>query len=114
MIWQTIFAPKCWKKMSILVFLACLNVRTQTYNGCPSMPSPPWQNSVGSHIILYWARTDDPADDFRSKMMETNILACLVDLLRSKVSDVSQLSIDAIAALAKFGRLTSHFLLCKS
>ena len=70
------------------------------------MPSPPWQNSVGSYIILYCVRTDDPADDFRSNIIETDGLAPPVG------PDIYQSFIDVIVALARFGKLIYYFVLC--
>jgi hypothetical protein len=58
-------------------------------------------------------RTDDPADDFRYIMVETNVLTRLVGLLQDKDSDVRQSAIEAITALAKFGKLIYHFVLCE-
>ena len=58
-------------------------------------------------------RTDDPADDFRSKMLETDVLARLVGLLQVGGSYGCQSSIDVIAVLAKYGRLIYYFVLCE-
>ena len=62
-------------------------------------------------FALYEA--DDPADDIRSKMMETDVLVRLVGLLLDQDSDVRRSSIKAISSLARFGRLTYHFVLCE-
>ena len=104
MIWQITFAPGWWKQMSLLVFFACLKVRTRTYKCHLSMPSPPWQNLVSSYIISYCARTYDPADDFRSKIIETDGLPLVGP-------DIYQSFIDVIVALARFGRLI-YYLYC--
>ena len=56
--------------------------------------------------------TNDPADDFGSKAVDTNILARLFRLLQHQDSDTRQSSIEAIAALAKVGKLICHFVLC--
>ena len=98
--------------MSSFVFLAFLKVRTRTYNKHLSMPSPPWQNSVGSNIILYSVRADDPADDIRSKMVEIDVVARLVGLLQDRHSYGHQSSIKVITTLAKFGRLINRFEPC--
>jgi hypothetical protein len=57
-------------------------------------------------------KTDDPADDFRSKIVETDVLARLVGLLQDQDSGVCQSSIEVIIALAEFGRLINHFVPC--
>ena len=46
-------------------------------------------------------------------MMETDILGHLVGLLEGRGWNVCQSSIGVIAALARFGRLLCHFVLCK-
>ena len=53
--------------------------------------------------------TDDPADDLRSKAVDTNVLARLFGLLQNRGSDIRQSLIEVITALAKFGRLIYHF-----
>ena len=73
-----------------------------------------WRKSVGLFIILYCAKTDELADDFHSKLMETDVLVCLVGLLQDQNSDVRQPSIEAVTALAKIGRLIHHFVLCEA
>ena len=58
---------------------------------------------------------DHLSDDFRSKIAETDVLARLVGLLQDQDSDVDQSSIEiieAITALANFGWLINHFVLC--
>ena len=77
------------------------------------MPSPLWQNSVGYYSIIDCARTNDLADDFRFQMMKTHVLVRLVGLLQHQDSDIRRSSIEAIVALAKFGRLIDHFLPCR-
>jgi hypothetical protein len=62
---------------------------------------------------LYCTKAEDLADGFRSKMVEADILACLVGLLQDGVATVRITSIKAITALAEFGRLIYHFLLCE-
>lgn len=57
-------------------------------------------------------RAHDPIDDFRSKIIKTDVLAYLFSLLTNQSSDVQLSSIEAIAALAKFGRLT-YILYCE-
>ena len=69
---------------------------------------------MGSYVILlYCARTDDPADDFRSKMVETYVLARLRALLEHHNSVVRRTSINAITTLAKSGKLIYHFVVCE-
>jgi hypothetical protein len=58
-------------------------------------------------------KTDNLADNFRSKMVETDVLACLVGQLQVKTAGPPQPSINVISALAKFGRLIYHFVLCE-
>ena len=60
---------------------------------------------------FYCARADDLADDFRYKMIKTDVLARLVGLLQDRFSHVCQSSVDVIVALANFGRLIYHFVL---
>ena len=58
---------------------------------------------------------DHLSDDFRSKMAETDVLPRLVGLLQDQDLDVRQSSIEiieAITALANFGWLINHFVLC--
>jgi hypothetical protein len=62
---------------------------------------------------LYRARTDDSAGDFRSKMVKGDVLAHLFDVLQDKDENARQSAIKVIIALAKFGRLIYHFVLCK-
>ena len=112
-IWQMISTPRWWKQMSLLVFLDCFKIRARTYASHLSKPLLPWQKSVGWDIILYCAKTDDPADNFRSEIVESDVLVHLVDLLQYQNSDECQLSIKAITTLAKFGRLIYQFALCK-
>jgi hypothetical protein len=56
-------------------------------------------------------RIDDPADDFRSKLVEADVLASLFDLLQDDFPHVRRSAIEAITALAKFGGLIYHFVL---
>jgi acetyl-CoA acetyltransferase len=64
---------------------------------------------VRSQVIFDCARTNDSADDFRSKtVVETNILAYLFGLLQNGDAGVSWSSIIAITVLAKFGRFISY------
>jgi hypothetical protein len=58
-------------------------------------------------------RTDDSAEDFRSKMVEADVLARLFGLLQEPGLEVRQSSIEVITALAKFGTLTNYLVLCK-
>ena len=76
------------------------------------MPSPLWQNSVGYYSIIGCAGTNDLADDFRSQIVETDVLVRLVGLLQHQDSDIRQSSIEVITTLAKFGTLIYHFVLC--
>jgi hypothetical protein len=57
-------------------------------------------------------KTDDPADDFRSKMVETDFLARVVGFLQDQDSDVCVSSIGVIIGLAEFGTLINYFVLC--
>jgi HEAT repeat protein len=68
---------------------------------------------IYQYIISYCARTDNPADDFCSKMVEVDVLARLFDVLQDEDKYVNQSAIKVITALAKFGRLIYHFVLCK-
>ena len=113
MIRQTISTLRWWKQMFLLVFLACFNTRTRTYVSHLSKPLLPWLKSVSWYVILYCARTHDPADNFRFKMVEKNVLARLIGLLQDRNSDILQSSIKAIDSLAKFGGLLYRFILCK-
>jgi hypothetical protein len=61
---------------------------------------------------LRCASTDDPTDDFRSKM-EADVLARVFGLLQDPGWGARQLAIAAITAFAKFGRLIYHFVLCE-
>jgi hypothetical protein len=99
--------------MSLLVLLACSKMTTGTYEGHLSAPSPAWQNSVGQSIILDCSRTDEPADDFHFKMVETEVLAGLVGLLEDRDSSAQRLSMGAITTFAEFGRFIYHFGLCE-
>jgi hypothetical protein len=109
MIQQTISA----RKMSLVILLASFKMGTHPREDYLWMPSPPWRNSVGAYIILGCVRTDDPADDFRSKMVEANVLTGLVGLLQDGDSYVQRSSVDAINSLAKFGRLIYRSGLCE-
>ena len=63
---------------------------------------------------LYCAWTDDPTDSFRSRMVETDVLDCLVGLLKDSSDwSIQQSSIKVITALAKSSRLIYHFVLCE-
>ena len=62
---------------------------------------------------MCYVRTDDSADDFYSKVVETNVLTRLFGLLQHQDSDIRQSSIEAIAALAKVGKFICHFVLCE-
>ena len=53
------------------------------------------------------------ADDFRSKMVETDVLAHLFALLEDQDSVVQCSFVNAITTLAKYGRLIYHFVLCE-
>jgi hypothetical protein len=58
-------------------------------------------------------KTDNPADNLRSKMVETDVLAHLVHLLQYEDLEERWSSVKIITALAKFGRLIYHFVLCE-
>lgn len=45
-------------------------------------------------------------------MLETHVLDCLIGVLKGEDEDVQQSSMKALTALAKFGRLIFHFVLC--
>ena len=62
-------------------------------------------------IISYYARTNDPTDDFRSQMLETDVLSRLLGLLQDQGLDVRQSSTEAITTFAMFGRLMYQFVL---
>ena len=57
-------------------------------------------------------RTDDSAEDLRSKMVEAHVLAGPFGLLQESSLYVRQSSIDMTAS-AKFGGLTNYFVLCE-
>jgi hypothetical protein len=99
--------------MSLLVLLAFFKMTTHTYKGHLSTPSPAWRNLVRGYIIFGAARTDDPADDFRSKMVETDVVAHLVGFLQDGNLSTRRLFMDAITSLAKFGTWIYHFGLCE-
>jgi hypothetical protein len=46
-------------------------------------------------------------------MVEVDVLARLFGMLEDEYEDVHQSAIKVITALAKFGRLIYHFVLCK-
>ena len=108
MIQQTISAPR-WKQTFFLIFLTCFKIGTCTYDSRLSKSSLPWRNLVGSYAIFGCARTDYPADDFRSKMIKIDLLAHLLDLLLHRDLEVQGLYLKVIIALAKFGTLIYHF-----
>ena len=58
-------------------------------------------------------RTDDSAEDFRSKMVEAHVLARLFGMFQEPSLEVRQSSIDVITASAKFGGLTNYLVLCE-
>ena len=58
-------------------------------------------------------KTDDPADDFLSEMVRTEVPACLFGLLQNPDWIARQSSVEVITALAKVGTLIYHFVLCK-
>ena len=67
---------------------------------------------------MYCARTDDPADDFRSKIMERLLVDFVPRLSRLSKSREGKSGsygsyVDVIVALANFGRLIHNFVLCK-
>jgi hypothetical protein len=99
--------------MSLLILLACFKIPAGVHIGHLSKSLLLWWKLVGRYIILYCTKADDPADDFRSKMVETDVLTCLVGLLQDGDAVVRKSSIKAITALAKFGRLIHYFVLCE-
>ena len=107
MIWQMISAPRWWNQMSLVVLLTCFKIRTQTYASCLSKPLLPWRKSVGWYIVLYCTKIDDPADNFRSRMVETNFFDRIFDLLQDLGWGACQSSAEVITALAEFCRLIS-------
>jgi hypothetical protein len=64
---------------------------------------------------LYCAWPNDLADDFRSRVVETDVVAHLFALLEVEGQDsvIQQSFVDAITALAKFGGFLYHFVLCE-
>ena len=55
-------------------------------------------------------RTDDSVDDFHSRMVEADVVACLVTLVGYLLSlDLHESSAKAIITLAKFGRFLYLF-----
>ena len=60
---------------------------------------------IGTLIYLAYTRTDRAVEDFRPKMVETDILGCLVGSLRGSDSCEQRSSIEIITTLAKFGML---------
>ena len=108
MMQQAIAASSWWKQLSLLVLSSCL-IGSAPHDCYLLKPSPPWRNSVGGYIILDCARTDDPADDFGSKIVETGALDRLVRLLQHGDKNIQNSSIDTITIFAEFGRLLSYF-----
>jgi hypothetical protein len=104
---QMISAPKWWKQMSLLVFFPCFKISQLLIS------LPPWQNSVGFQIIFDCVRTNDSADDFRSKMVETDVVSRIFGLIQDSGWGTRWSPVKAIAALGKFGRLIYYFVLCK-
>ena len=64
---------------------------------------------MGRCLISDCARTDDPADSFRSKIVQTDALDHLVRVLQDGDENIQKSSIDTITIFAKFGRLLSYF-----
>ena len=112
MICQTISAPKWGEKNFLLILSVCFKIQTRAYICYPSKSLLPWQNLVRWYIILYtmWG-TNDLSDDFRSKMVETDVLSHVFGLLQHQDSDIRQSSVEVITTLAKFGRLICHSVL---
>lgn len=106
-----IFTPSWQKQMSLFVFLDCLKIITWMYNSCLLMLSLSWQNLVMFSIILYYMKTNNLADDFRSEMEELNCIAYLIGLLQDHDTYRCQSAFDVITALAKFGKLINYFIL---
>ena len=63
--------------------------------------------------FLYWASTDNSADDFRSKMVETGVYSCLISWLQDGDENVRSSSMEIMTTLAKFCRSIRHFVLCE-
>ena len=61
---------------------------------------------LGTLLYLACTKADRPAEDFRCKMVETNVLTRLVGLLQDSRSYVRQSSVEIITTLATFGALT--------
>src|ERR1700733_13203719 len=101
MIQQTIPAPKWWENMSCIVLFTSFKMGTRTYERHLFTPSPPWRNSVGRCLISDCARTDDPADGFRSKIVQTDALDHLVRVLQDGDENIQKSSIDTITIFAK-------------
>ena len=58
-------------------------------------------------------KTDDLADDFHSKMVETYVISRLVDLLQDSDWGAYESSVETVTALVKFGTLLYHLVLCE-
>ena len=108
MIQQTISAPRWWKRMSMLVLLVGFKIGMKSHDHLLWTSSPPWRNSVGRYVILYGARTDNATDDFRSKILESDVLAHLVGFLQDRA--LYAISRVAITTFAEFGGFLYHFL----
>ena len=101
MIQQMISAQRLWKKMFLLILLACFKIRPGPYGHHLWTSSLPWRNSVGRYVNLRRARSHDPTDDFRSKILEKDILVHLFRLLEDWVLRTKFKK--AITTLAEFG-----------
>ena len=78
-------------------------------------PSLPWQNLVGLYIILYYVRTDDLADDFFLRIVETDVVSYLVGLLQNLNLKYSRKLFAKIMIISvKLGICYAHFQLSKS
>ena len=91
MVQQTISAPRWWELTPLLVLSACFKIGTQTHVNRLSKPLLPWRSSVRRYVILYCARTHDWVDDFRSKMVEMDVLSRLFGLLQDQGSNVQRM-----------------------
>ena len=109
MIQQIIYTPRGWKWMLLLILLAWFKMEACPYDCHLSTPLSPWQNLGCWYTFLDCVRTDDPADNFRSKMVETDVIAHIVGFLQDWNLDVQLSSINAITTLVKFGMLIYVF-----
>ena len=108
---QIISAPGWWNQISLLAFLdlTCLKIRIGAHDSHLSKSLLPWWISVGWYIILYYAKTDNLAGNFRSKMARTEVPARLLGLLQDLGWGTCQSSVEIMTAFAQFSRLINYF-----